>query len=55
MSRKKCLISFSSFQVVHNYGHCGFGVMMSWGSAGTAAQLVEEAANGDMDNRHLAA
>ena len=40
-------------QVVHNYGHCGWGVMTSPGSALTAAKLVREALDDNMDNAHL--
>ena len=38
-------------RVVHNYGHCGYGVMSSWGSAVTASKLAAEALAGDMENR----
>ena len=32
----------SNLTVVHNYGHCGYGVLSSPGTSSTAAALVEQ-------------
>ena len=37
--------------VVHNYGHCGYGVMSSPGTSLTAVNMVRECLEGDLEDR----
>ncbi len=39
-------------KVVHHYGHCGYGVMTSPGTASTASKLAQELIVGDAVNHH---
>jgi glycine/D-amino acid oxidase-like deaminating enzyme len=40
-------------KVVHHYGHCGYGVMTSPGSAVTVSKLTGELLRGNPVNNHL--
>lgn len=43
----------NNLHVVHHYGHCGYGMLLSPGTSGTVSQLVQELLRGDLINHHL--
>ena len=44
----KILTNGSYLKIIHHYGHSGYGIMSSPGSAITVSQLVKEAMTGNM-------